>query len=284
MEPLDAAGSPAVAPLTGVAAGVPYVALPPAGGATRAPLVVVWHGLDPSRSRQAMAAALPMARLPAWRTYLRLPMLAAGAPAGGPEERVRPGAEGVVVRLPGPVTEQAVAGFPAVVAALRARLPVDDGPIGLVGWSVGAAVVLLVLAEAAVPVRAAALLRPAVQLERAVAASNRRTGAAGAVAERLDLVARAHQIAARDPQPALLLVLGARDDAGIREPAERLWQTLAGRYRDPGRVGLLVVPDLGDALAEEPGPHPVPRTPGPARVDAAVAGWLDRHLTSKEAS
>jgi predicted esterase len=283
MEPVDVTDSPAAAPLTGVAAGVPYVALPPAGGARRAPLVVVWHGLGSPGSQHAMAAALPMARLPAWRTYLRLPTLAAGAPASGAEELVRPGAEGVVLRQPGPVIEQAVAGFPAVVAALRVQLKPAAGPIGLVGGSVGAVVALLILAEGAVPVQAAALVRPAVQLERATL-GNRRTEAAGAVAERLDVVARAHQIAARDPQPALLLVIGARDDAGIREPAERLWHTLAGRYRDPGRVALLVVPDLRNVLAEEPGPHPVPRTPGAARVDAAVTGWLDRHLTSREAS
>lgn len=109
MKPIDATGSPAAAPLSGVAAGVPYLALPPAGDTRRAPLVVAWGGLGSPGSEQAMAAALPLARLPAWRAYL--PLLAAGAPTGGPEELLRPGAEaqllGADARL-----EQEVAGFP----------------------------------------------------------------------------------------------------------------------------------------------------------------------------
>jgi dienelactone hydrolase len=279
MKPIDATGSPAAAPLSGVAAGVPCLALPPAGDTRRAPLVVAWGGLGPPGSEQAMAAALPLARLPAWRAYL--PLLAAGVPTGGPEELLRPGAEaqllGADARL-----EQEVAGFPAVVAALRAGLAVDEGPLGLVGGSLGAAVALLALAEGRVPVRAAALLCPGVQLDWA--AGNRRTEAAGAVAEPSDFLALADRIAAQDPQPALVLVTGARDAGGIREPAERVWHTLASRYHDPGRVGLLVVPELGRTPAGEPGLRPAARTLGGARADAAVTGWLDRHLTSKEAS
>jgi len=150
MELIDCTGSPAAAPLTGVAAGVPYVALPPSSGSRRAPLVVAWHLLGPPRSQHAMVAALPMARLSAWPVYLRLPMLAARAPLSDPEDLVRCGAEDLGFSLPSPVIERAVAGFPTVAAALRARLPVDDPPIGLVGGSVGA-VVLLTLAEGEVP-------------------------------------------------------------------------------------------------------------------------------------
>jgi hypothetical protein len=281
-------GTHAPIPLSGVAAGVPYVALPPAGGQRRAPLVVAWHGLEPPRSQQAMAVALPLRRLAAWRAYLGLPMTGARGPAGDLEELVRLGVEDLVGRLLGPMVEQVVAEFPAAVAALRERLPLDDGPIGLLGGEVGAAVALLALAEGEVPTRAAALVNPVVQVEQVVAANQRPrdrwTRAARAVAERLDFVARAHQIAARDPQPAVLLVTGAGDDPGITEPAERLWHTLAGRYRDPGRVALVIVPGLAHALAERPGLDPAPQTPDAARVDAAATGWLDRHLTDTEPS
>jgi hypothetical protein len=42
---------------------------------------------------------------------------------------------------------------------------------------------------------------------------------------------------------------------------------------------------MGYALPEEPGLDPAPQTPPDAAwVDAAVTGWLDRHLTNKEAS
>ena len=104
------------------------------------------------------------------------------------------------------MVEQAFADFPAVAAALRVQPKLDAGPIGLVEGSVGAAVALLALAEAQVPVQAAALERRAVQLKRAVAANDQRhnpnhrwTTPARAVAERPDFVARAHQITARDP-------------------------------------------------------------------------------------
>jgi hypothetical protein len=279
MDHIDHAGIPAAAPLTGVAAGVPYLALPPAGRARRAPLVVAWHGLDPPRSQQAMAAALPLGRLPAWRVYLGLPMAGDRTPANGLDQLAGLGTEDFMGRVFGPVVHQAFAEFPAALAALHARLPLDDGPIGLLGGEAGAAVALLALAEGEVPVQAAALVSPAVQLKRA-ADANRPTEAAVALAERLDDAARAPRIAARDPQPAVLLVTGAGADAGVREPAERLWHTLAGRYRDPGRVGLVIVPGLAQALAAEPGLEPAPRTPGAARVDAAVTAWLDRHLTS----
>jgi hypothetical protein len=60
-----------------VVAGVPYVALPAAGlKADRepAPLIIAWHLNDPPRSAAAMAAALPLAGVAAWRVYLDLPM------------------------------------------------------------------------------------------------------------------------------------------------------------------------------------------------------------------
>jgi hypothetical protein len=279
-------GIPAPGPLIGVAAGVPYVALRPARGRWRAPLVVAWHQLGPSRTEQAMAAALPLARLAAWRVYLGLPMTGARAPAGGQKEFARLGAEDLVCKLAGPVVEQAFAEFPAAVTALRGKLPLDEGPIGLLGGEVGAAVALLALAEGEVPVQAAALVNPAVQLQQVVAASQRRGNlgcrrarAARAVAGRLDFVARAPEIAGRDPQAAVLVVTGAGDDAGVSEPAERLWRTLAARYRAPGRVVLVIVPGLAHALAGGPGIGPAPQTPAASRADAVVTSWLGRHLT-----
>jgi hypothetical protein len=289
MDYLDRAEIRSAAPLTGAAAGVPYVALPPAlagGGSRQTPVVVAWHGLDPPRSQQAMAAALPLRRLAAWRVYLGLPLGGARVPARGTEPLGRLGADDVAGKLLGPMVEQAFTELPAVVAALRIKLPLDDAPIGLLGERVGAAVALLALAEGELPVRVAALVRPAAQRERAAAANDQRRDpadrwaeAAQTVAERLDVVAGAHQIAAQNPQPAVLLVTGADDDADIAEPAERLWHTLAGHYHDPGRVGLLVVPGLGQALAEEPGLDPAPQTPDAAQVDAAITNWMGRHLT-----
>jgi hypothetical protein len=171
--------------------------------------------------------------------YLGLPMTGARGPAGGRKEVVRPGTDGQVLSA-GPMVEQAVARFLAVVAALRERLPVDDGPIGLLD------------------------------------------GSLGAVAVWLDVVAWADQIAARDSQPALL-VTGARDAPGVREPAERLWPRWPAAAATPvgwpgGRAGSGIDAGRGARSA------PTPRTAGAALVDAAVAGWRERHLIRKEAS
>jgi hypothetical protein len=258
-----------------VAAGVPYVALPPATPARRTPLVVAWQGLQAPRGEQALSTTLPLRRLPAWRAYLRLPGSAAPASLAGPEPELpsRLGTEAFVQEVFGHVAE-----LPAVVAALRARLPGADGPVGLLGWSAGAMVVLLALAERTLPVPAVALVRPVVQLQRLAAAD---PGWRGALTERFDFFARAAEIAEQDPQPAVLVATGVPEDPLIGEPAERLWRALADRYRLPSRVALLLTPGAGaaerrldagrPALATRPRPHrstlllPVPR-PAPRRA------------------
>lgn len=83
--------------VSGVAAGVPYVALPP------------------TRRRCIGRRQLP----------------------GGLEEFMRLGHEDAVLKAFEPQVTQAVEEFPAVFDELRARLPVKDGPIGVVGASIG---------------------------------------------------------------------------------------------------------------------------------------------------
>ena len=70
--------------ISGIAAGVPYVALPPEGEGP-APLIAVWHLLDSPRSEAAMAAAVPMAGVRAWRVYFGLPMTGRRSLPGGVE-------------------------------------------------------------------------------------------------------------------------------------------------------------------------------------------------------
>ena len=160
--------------LTGEAGGVPFVALPPREPAAKAPLIVVWHMTDPPRSEKAMAAALPLSDVAAWRVYLGLPMSGSRLPTGGLEEFFRLGYEDAVLKLFFPITTQAVEEFPVALAALRQQLPVRDDAIGLVGASAGAFVALSVLAETDVPVSAVALISPAIRLASVVAANERR--------------------------------------------------------------------------------------------------------------
>jgi pimeloyl-ACP methyl ester carboxylesterase len=272
--------------LTGEAAGVPFVALPPGEKATKPPLLVVWHMTDPPRSETAMAAALPLRAVPAWRVYLGLPMSGSRLPAGGLEEFFRLGYEDAVLELFDPMTTQALGEFPAALAALREQVPAGDDAVGLIGASAGAFVALSVLAETDVPVSAVALISPAIRLASVVAANERRFGVtypwserSRQVAQRLDFVARADAIAARNA--ATLLVVGELDDEGFSRPAEQLRAALARRSRS--RTSLVRIPEMGHALADEPGLDPAPQTPQAARVEAVVVDWFQRHVTSPSA-
>src|SRR5919108_2844228 len=228
--------------VSGVAAGVPYLALPPAGpadGEDPAPLIVAWHLNDPPRSAAAMTAALPLAGVAAWRVYLDLPMHGRRQLPGGLDEFMQLGYEDAVLNAFEPQVSQAVAEFPAVLAELRAQLPLTNGPIGLVGASIGTLPAQLVIAEAAARIAAAALISPVIQLAEVVAANERRfnvsyawSDASRAVAARFDFVARADDIAAHDPQPALLLITGTEDDSAFPLQTHRLYSELHQRYTD----------------------------------------------------
>jgi dienelactone hydrolase len=137
-----------------------------------------------------------------------------------------------------------------------------------------------------VPVGAAALISPVIQLAEVVAANERRfqvsypwSDASREAAARFDLVARADEIAARDPQPAVLLITGAEDDPAFARQAQRLQAELRRRYDDPERAGLAAIPAMKHAFAAEPGIEPAPQTAEAKLVDAAVTDWLGRYLS-----
>jgi dienelactone hydrolase len=275
--------------LSGTAADVPYVALPPAegrGGDEAAPLIVAWHLNDPPRSAAAMASALPLAGVAAWRVYLDLPMHGRRQLPGGLDEFMQLGYEDAVLKAFEPQVTQAVAEFPAVLTELQARLPLTDGPIGLVGASIGTLPAQLVIAEGAAQVTAAVLISPVIQLAEVIAANERRfnvsypwSDASRAVASRLDLVARADEIAALRPQPALLLITGAEDDPAFPLQAQRLHSELRRRYNDPERLGQMSIPGMKHGFAAEPGIEPAPQTAEAQLVDTATTKWFRRHLT-----
>jgi pimeloyl-ACP methyl ester carboxylesterase len=273
---------------SGVAAEVPYVALPPAGWpgeGEAAPLIAAWHLNDPPRSAAAMASALPLAEVTAWRIYLDLPMHGRRQLPGGLGEFMQLGYQDAVLKAFEPQATQAAAEFPAVLAELRARLPITDGPIGLVGASIGTLPVQLVIAEGAAPVSTAVLISPVIQLAEVVAANERRfnvsypwSDTSRAVAARFDFVARADEIAAHDPQPALLLITGADDDPAFPGQAQRLHAELRRRYDYPQHVRQMSIPGMGHAFAAEPGIEPAPQTTEAHRVDTATTEWFRRYL------
>ncbi|GAA3397213.1 alpha/beta hydrolase [Cryptosporangium minutisporangium] len=274
-------------PISGVAAGVPFVALPPASGGP-APLVVVWHLMDSPRTEVAMAAALPLNGVPAWRVYLGLPMMSTRMPAGGMDEIMALVRDDTLLKCHGAVITGAVAELPAVLDALREQLPptaLFDAPISFVGGSAGGGAALLALTESKHPVAALAAINAAVRAPTLVDLVSQAFGIeytwsdeSRRLAERLDFVGRAEEIAARQPQPAVLIVSGEEDHDDFRRDSADLYEALRERYTDPAGVALASIPGLAHPLALEPGLEAAPQTPQAVAVDAAVSAFLAAHL------
>jgi dienelactone hydrolase len=232
-----------------------------------------------------MAAALPLADVQAWRVYLDLPMHGSRQLSGGLDEFMRLGYEDAVLKAFEPQVSQAVDEFPAVLAALRERLPVTEGAIGLVGASIGALPAELVIACGMAPVSAAALVSPVIQLAEVVAANERRFAVtypwsedSRSVADSYDFIARADQFAEQRPQPAVLLINGADDDPAFARQTDRLQRALRERYDDPKRVAIAAIPGMGHAFADEPGTEPASQTHEAELVNDAITEWFIRHL------
>jgi dienelactone hydrolase len=259
-----------VSPMTGTAAGVPFTALPPADGGP-APLIVTWHMLDAPRSDAAFAAALPMNEVPAWRVHLGMPMCGARMVEGSMDAGLELLRKDPLMAALYPIVRQAVEEFPAALASIRAQLPVGDGPIGVLGGSLGASVALRILAGTDVPVFAGAVVNGAIRLRSVIAlfgdypydAESER------VVDSLDFVAEADAIAGRAP---LLVVSGELDHPGLRADALQLVDALGERSE------LLSIPGLAHPLAEEPGIEPAPQLPLAREVDAGLTTWFRRHL------
>ena len=261
-------------PISGVAAGVPFTALPPPGGGP-APLVVAWHLLDAPCTDAAFAAALPLDGVAAWRVYLGLPMCGRRSAANGQEAIVALAREDIVLRYVDNLVRQAVGEFPAALAEIRARFGIADGPIGVVGGSMGGAVASLVLAERPVPIAAGALLNAAIRARSVVEVVEEGMGipyewaeAARVAADRLDFVARAEELA----DVPVLVVSGEVDHPPLRADALELADALP-------QCRLVGVPGLGHPLAERPGVEPAAQIPNARVVDQAVTDWFNQHLS-----
>ena len=263
--------------VTGTAAGVPYVLRPPSTRRADAPLVLAWHLMDAPRTERAFAAALPLEGLDAWRLYPGLPLCGARSP--GFEEIMRLGREEPVLNLHGAANAQAVAELPALLDAVRAQHGLGDGPLAVVGGSAGAGVAGAAIVEKVVEARAAVLVSPLLALRPVVAQlatffdlDYRWTPESEAVADRMDLVARADGFAGTPVR----CIVGAQDAAeAFLEPATRLRDLLVARGV---HADLHVIEGMGHALAEEPGVEPAPQTAHAAEVDRLAVDWLAQAL------
>ena len=275
--------------ISGTAAGVPFTALPPTGAnGGPAPLIVTWHMLDAPRTDAAFAAALPMTGVPAWRVHLGMPLCGARMVDGRVDAILELARKDALMAFLAPFVHQAADELPAALAALRDQLPVDDEPIGVLGGSLGGAVALEVLTMQRTPIRAVALVNPAVRMRSVVglleASSGQAypwTAEAGKTADELDFVARAGDVTA---QPPLLLVSGELDHPALRTDAAALVDALRERYAHPDEVELITVPDLSHPLADEPGLEPAPQLPAARVVDQILTQWFLGQLAGKRAT
>ncbi|WP_086828598.1 S9 family peptidase [Allokutzneria sp. NRRL B-24872] len=260
-------------PISGTAAGVPFTALAPAGGGP-APLIISWHMLDAPRSDPAFAAALPMHGLPAWRVHLGMPMCGARMVNGSMDAALELVHKDPLMAYLHPFVEQAAGEFPAALAAVREQLPVGDGPIGVLGGSLGGAVALRVLADTQTPIFAGALVNAAIRMRSVVDLFPGQypydTDSDKAV-DSLDFLAKADVLAERAP---LLVVSGEQDHPGLRADAISLAEAMGERAQ------LLSIPDMAHPLAEEPGIEPAPQLPHARAVDDGLIAWFGRHLRS----
>jgi dienelactone hydrolase len=258
-------------PITGTAGGVPFTALPPADDGA-APLIVTWHMLDAPRSDAAFAAALPMNDLPAWRVHLGMPMCGARMVDGSMDAGLELMRTDVLMSFLYPFVRQATEEFPAALASIRAQLPVDDGPIGVLGGSLGGAVALRILADTEVPVFAAAVVNAAIRMRSVVGlfpGDYPYDVESEKAVDSLDFIAKASVIAGRAP---LLVVSGELDHPALRADAVRLVEALGERSE------LLSIPGLAHPLADEPGIEPAPQLPRAREVDVGLTTWFRRHL------
>lgn len=256
-------------PITGLAAGVPFTALPPSEEGV-APLIVTWHMLDAPRSDAAFAAALPMHGLPAWRVHLGMPMCGARMVDGSMDAGLELVRKDPLMAYLHPFVAQATEEFPAALASIRSQLPVDDGPIGVLGGSLGGAVALRVLADTAVPVFAGAVVNAAIRMRSVVdlfPGDYPYDEESSKAVDSLDFLAKADVLADRAP---LLVVSGELDHPALRADAEALVAATGAE--------LLSIPGLAHPLADEPGIEPAPQWPTTREVDAGLTTWFRRLL------
>ncbi|MFC4054375.1 hypothetical protein ACFOY4_32180 [Actinomadura syzygii] len=274
-------------PVHGTAAGDAYVALPPTAvdAAPSGPvrLLVAWPGFDPPRTASALAAAMPMTGVPVWRVYLDLPGRASGQPSAG----LGSGAilETATIEAYCAAVEGAAERLPDILADVRQRLGIPDGPVALAGFSAGGAAALLAAARGAVPVTSLALVAPVVAPARAARAVEKRSGRdrswteqAAALADRLDLGAAAAALAGREI--ATLLIGGAKDRVVPAREITSLRDVL--RRHETGPVESATF-RMGHALAAEPGTEARPPITEAVRVDGVLTDWFRDRLALPEA-
>jgi pimeloyl-ACP methyl ester carboxylesterase len=261
--------------------GVPFIALPPEEGRPAQGLIILWHGGDPPRTEEALAGALPLRDVAAWRAYLGLPLSGQRLPEGGLDEILRRGAEDAISRLFHPIITGAVDELPGAVADLKVRLSIDPVlPLDLFGFSMGGAAALLAVARQALPFKAVVTFGAPLDLRVLVdhlaslyGLPYEWTDARRDLAEQMSTIRQVRALA--ESGADLLLGIGSDDPYPIRELTEQLASAIqtAG-----GAAETRIVPEVAHSFVDEPGNVAVPQGPAARAVDQMASQWFCRYL------
>ena len=203
--------------------------------------------------------ALPLDEVPAIKIYLGLPQFGAREAPGGREDMVRRQTEDLGRLVFEPIVVGAARELPSVIAALKELQCVGpQDKVGLFGFSVGGAAVLIALAEGKAPIGAAVIVNASTGLTASVQAYERATKKeyawtdyTRALARRTDAVQRAADIA-RD-RPALLILHGSDDTMLSSQSVVALRDALAPFYKAAGveqQLRLTLVDGLAHGWAD----------------------------------
>jgi len=261
--------------------GVPFLALPPDDPASAKALIILWHGADPPRTEEALAAAVPLSTVPAWRVYLGMPGHGARTPPGGFEEIMRLAAEDAITLVYQPRIEGALAELPEALNDVRTGLGIDSSlPMGIFGFSQGGAAALLAVSRQVLPLKAAATYGAVVDmialidtLSSCYGMSYEWTPERKALAEQMSTVHRADALAASGA--ALLLAAGAADPLPVQAVSEELAEEIRTRG---GTAEYRVLPDLPHGFVDEPGEQAATQGTAARTIDDLISSWFLEHL------
>ncbi len=260
---------------------VPFLALPAEGGQKAHGLIVLWHGADPPRTEEALAGALPLREVVAWRVYLGLPLCGQRLPEGGFDEIMRRGAEDAVARLFHPIIAGAVDELAGAVDDLRMRLGIDPVlPLGLFGFSVGGAAALLTVARRALPFQTVVTFGATLDMRVLVDYLSSLYGAAYEwtdvrrdLAEQISVAHRARALA--ESGAHILLGVGSEDPYPMRGPTEQL---AAAIRHSGGSAQVRTVANVGHGFVDEPGDAAVSQGSQARAVEQMASQWFRRYL------
>jgi predicted esterase len=270
-------------------AGVPLVLRHPAKRDEPAPLIVLWHGFGSPNSERTLAEVLPLDDVHAWKAYLGLPLFGARLPEGGIEEIRRRQQEDYALELFLPVAAGAREELPGVVRSLARDYAIElEGGIGIFGFSAGGAAAMLNLIESPIAIRTAILCNTARNMASAVSTVEKVLGktyawpeAAQIAAERIDPIARAGEIARREPPASVLLLYSENDEYFAAEHASDLAAALQAAYRqagNPRRVTAQMLGGMTHHFGPSAGQHGPVRISEATALRRAVGEWLQAEM------